>query len=261
MELLSIRDATVWRGTTKVFDGFGIDIELGQQTAILGPNGAGKTTLLKVLNRELYPIPSPTGHTSIFGRQRWNVWELRERLGIVSTDLQHDFSESSTGRQVVLSGFHAALGTFDHQTFSDDDERLADRLIEELGVSPLADRPYGAMSTGQQRRFLLARALVNKPAALVLDEPSAGLDVPAIFQCMNLIRSQIALGTTLVLVTHHVHEIVPEIESIVLLKEGRIFAAGDKRDMLTSQRLSELFEVAVDVTIANGFYHVTPADL
>jgi len=131
-------------------------------------------------------------------------------------------------------------------------------VLDRLEVADLADRRYANLSTGEQRRFLLARALVHDPEVLVLDEPTSGLDLKACFEYIDLIRDLMREGKTLVLATHHVHEIPPEMERVVLLREGRVVADGAKTDVLTGERLSETFDTPVELVRANGFYQAVP---
>lgn len=256
--IIEIANAAVYRGDTCVFDDLSLEIARGCQTAILGPNGAGKSTLLKLLSRELYEVPREGSTVRLFGRERWDVWELRSRLGIVSHDLQHDYAAWARGVEVILSGLYASIGVWEHQAYSRADRDRAARLMEELGVAGLGDRPFGALSTGEQRRFLLGRALIHDPEALVLDEPTSGLDLKACFQYLEIVRCLMRAGKTLILVTHHIHEIPPEVERVILLKAGRIVADGKKADVLTSADLSRLFDTPIALARANGFYQALP---
>lgn len=258
--IVEIRNVTAWRGDTRVFDGLTLEIERGCSTAILGPNGAGKSTLLKLLSREIHPEHRKDSALRLFGRERWNVWELRTRLGLVSHDLHIRYPDDATGRDVVLSGFHSSMGIWRNHRVTDAQRAAAEATLERLGVHALADRTYASMSTGEQRRFLLARALVHDPEVLVLDEPTSGIDLKACFEYLDLVRRLMRSGKTVVLATHHVHEIPPEIERIVLLKDGRVLADGAKPDLLTGRRLSETFETPVDVVRANGYYRAVPGE-
>ncbi|ASQ90732.1 molybdenum ABC transporter ATP-binding protein [Prosthecochloris sp. GSB1] len=257
--LLELRNVTAYRGATRVFDGFSLVIAEGESTVILGPNGAGKTTLLKLVDREIYPVAGEGGSIRIMGSERWNIWELRSRFGILSNDLQHEYLGCAKGLNVVLSGFYSSIDTWRHQEFSPADIEKARSVMRRLGIDALADRPFGEMSTGQQRRFLLGRALVNDPCALLFDEPTAGLDLAASFHYMETIRRLVREGRTIVLVTHHLHEIPPEISRVVLLRDGRVFMEGGKERLLTSPVLSELFGIRLRVFKENGFYQVLPA--
>jgi iron complex transport system ATP-binding protein len=196
----------------------------------------------------------------MFGRDNWNVFELRPQLGIVSADLHHRFVNGNnegriTGEVAVLSGFFASQGILRYSRVTADMRRRASEALGRMGVSHLARRGLNAMSSGEARRVLLARTLVTSPRALLLDEPTTGLDLVARHGFMERVR-QIALdGTTLILVTHHVEEIVPEVERVILLRDGRIAADGPKRSMLTTERLSDLFGAPILLHEKGGYYH------
>lgn len=256
--VLECRNVRAYRGATLVFDGLDLAIERGVNTAILGPNGSGKSTLLKLISREVYPVYDPGGSLLVYGRDRWNVEELRSHLGIVSNDLQHEYLQYARGREVLLSGYYSSIGTWSHQHFGKEQLSHADELMRRLGIDALADRPFGEMSTGQQRRFLLGRALVHEPEALLLDEPTSGLDITATFRYIDTVRGLMRSGTQVILVTHHLHEIPPEISRVVFIREGRIAAQGEKAKLLTSERVSELFGCLVEVVCRNGFYQAVP---
>ena len=257
--ILSCKNVTVFRGKTRALDSLNLEIASRQSTAIVGPNGAGKSTLLKLITRELYPFVEPACELKIFGEPRWNVWELRYRLGIVSLDLQNTFFPDTTGRKVVLSGFVTTLGHVNETDLTEDQMKRAQFLLADLEIESLQDKPIRKMSTGQQRRFLLARALVHDPEALVFDEPTAGLDLASKFHYLRSVGQLIDRGKTVVQVTHHVDEIPPEIDRVVLLDRGKILADGSKPDVLTAENLSQLFGVGVRVVVEDGYYRALPA--
>lgn len=257
--LIEIRDAVVWRGTSRVFDGLTLAVDRGQHTAILGPNGAGKTTLLRLISREIYPEARDTPSVRVMGRGLQNVGALRRRLGLVSHDLQHEYLDRVPVLTAVLSGFAASQGLAG-VPFEPAIAHLerARALVGELGLHGLEDRPFRQLSTGQQRRTLLARALVHRPLALVLDEPTAGLDPAAAFAFIDRVRELVRAGTTIVLVTHHVNEIAPEISRVVLLKDGQVIADGMKAELLTSSRLGQLYGTRLRVLESGGYYVALP---
>ena len=258
--LLEIRNATLWRGTTCVFRHLDLTVEQHERIAIVGPNGSGKTTLLKAINRELYPVVRPDTVFRILGRDSWNVWELRKHIGVVSQDLQQRYTPTTTALEVVVSGFHSSIGV--HGILADRVDRrqldAARATLAELGIEALADTPLRSMSTGQQRRCILARALVHQPRTLVLDEPTAGLDFAASFDYLRRIRDLAAAGRNIVVVTHHLNEIPPEIDRVVLLQDGRIAADGQKREVLTEEKLSAVYETPVRVAEIDGYYLAYP---
>ena len=256
--ILDIQHATVYRGETCVFSDFSFMLRAGESVVILGPNGAGKSTLLKLLAGGVHPMPLEKTHVSLFREEGGNVWEARKRIGIVSHDLQRDYLICAEGLNVVLSGFYASNDTYAYQEFSETQVSRAREVMKELGIESLADRRFGHLSTGEQRRFLLGRALVQDPSVLVLDEPTSGLDLKACFQYLDLLRAQIRKGKTVLLVTHHVHEIPPEVERVVLLRGGNILADGPKPDLLTDERISVLFDCPTKLAHVDGWYQALP---
>lgn len=256
--ILDIQHATVYRGDTCVFSDLSFMLREGEHAAVLGPNGSGKSTLLKLLSGEVHAIPRDETRMALLGDERWNVWEVRTQIGIVSHDLQRDYLICAEGLNVILSGFYASNDTYEYQQFSKTQRTRAYELIQELGIGSLAGRRFGHLSTGEQRRFLLARALVHDPPVLVLDEPTSGLDPKACFQYLDLLRAQIAKGKTVLLVTHHLHEIPPEMDRVIFLKEGKILADSQKSTLLTSDLVSNLFESKMTLVQAKGWYQALP---
>ena len=258
--LIDIRNATIWRGNTRVFDELTLTIARHERVAILGPNGSGKTTLLKTINRELYPVDREGSWVRILGRERWNVWELRRHIGIVSQDLQQRYRPATTALDVVLSGFLSSIGIHGLLGERISDERIAAArgILEELGIAELADIPLRAMSTGQQRRCLLGRALVHRPDTLILDEPTAGLDFAASFDYLARIRALARDGRNILIVTHHLNEIPPEVERVVVLDRGAIAADGPKETVLVPDLLSRVYGTPIGVAEIEGHYLAYP---
>jgi len=258
--LLSIRKATVCRGSTAALRDISLDIGRGEQVAVLGPNGAGKTTLLKLLNRELYPVRRPGSVVRVLGREAWNVWELRRHIGLVSDDLEQRYPRKAVGLDVVLSGYFSSIGS--HGLLADEitgaQVERARSVLTEVGAAEFEDVPIERMSTGERRRCLLARALVHSPHTLILDEPTAGLDLAACFDHLARIRRLIADGRSILLVTHHLNDIAPEIDRVVLLSAGRVVADGPKQAVLTEQNLSKTFGVRLRLLRSDGFYFALP---
>ena len=261
-KLIEIHDATIWRGTTQVFEHLNLDIEQHERVAILGPNGCGKTTLLKTLNRELYPATKAGSYIRILGKDRWNVWALRQHIGVVSNDLQQRYEPMTHALEVVVSGFYSSIGV--HGTLAarvtTEQTEAALAVLRELGLSDLRDTPLLKMSSGQQRRCLLARALVHDPQTLILDEPTAGLDFAASFDYLHRIRRLARDGRNIIIVTHHLNEIPPEVERVILLQKGKVISDGPKADVLTSEQLSKVYETPINVAEVDGYYLAYPGN-
>jgi len=264
--VLELINASVKKGDATVLHGLTLRICAGEHTAILGPNGAGKSILLRLLTHEerALPLPDDTSPVRVFGDDRWNVFELRPQLGIVSADLHQRFvggnSEGRiTGLTAVVSGFIASQGILRYNAITDDMRRRAGEALEKMGASHLSQRLMNEMSSGEARRVLLARALVTNPRALVLDEPTTGLDVVGRHQFMERVRRIVKDGTTLILITHHVEEIIPEIDRVILLSRGRIAGDGPKREMLSEAVLGRVFDGKLIVEERHGYYSARSA--
>jgi iron complex transport system ATP-binding protein len=254
--LLELQDIRVMRGDKVALDNFNLRIHANEHVAILGPNGCGKSTLIKTIMRECYPVVREGSRISILGRERWNVFELRTLLGIVSNDLMAWCNPEAVGLDVVLSGFFSSSHIFPNHLVKAEQRQLAETVLTQLEVPHLADRPVCAMSSGEARRILIARALVHQPRALLFDEPSNSLDFYAqhsLRQTMSLLAKS---GIGIILVTHDLADIVPEIKRVVLISKGRIMGDGGKEEMLQEERLSKLFGMKVEIGRRDGYYHL-----
>jgi iron complex transport system ATP-binding protein len=254
--LIELRNVRVIRGEKAVLDDFSLRIALKEHVAILGPNGCGKSTLIKTITRECYPVAREGSWMRILGRERWNIFELRPLLGIVSNDLLAWCKADTPGLEVVLTGFFSSQRVFRNHHVQPDQERRATAALERLGVGHLAARAMEEMSSGEAQRVLIARALVHEPKALLFDEPTNSLDVFAQHELRETMRELAKSGVGIVLVTHHVADIIPEIERVVLMREGRIVADGKKDEVLSAERLSALFGMKVELAKREGHFHV-----
>lgn len=255
---LEIRDATVWRGDNQALKDFSLRFETGESVAILGPNGAGKSTLLKLLTGEVRPEAGRGSVCRLFGEDLWSLEELRHRIGVVMPEEVARFHPEEVAMDAVLSSLRGAYGRTRWMRFSKVEQDKAHAAMELMGVDGLSDREFGNLSSGERRRFLIARALIHEPEVLVLDEPSTALDFAASLQLTGTLCKLLDAEKTLVLVTHHPGEIPPGIERVVLLKEGRVYADGPKKQVLTSSRLSELYGVNLRVKWSAGWCDVKP---
>ncbi len=241
--LLELQNVRVMRGNKIVLDDLSLRIGSEEHVAILGPNGCGKSTLIKTITRECYPVVQQGSGMRILGLERWNVAELRELLGIVSNDLMSSCTSEAVGRDVVLSGFFSSTRVFPHHNIDPKQKELADAALAQLQVSHLAERRVLEMSSGEARRVLIARALAHRPRALLFDEPTNSLDVFARHSLRETMSQLAKSGVGIILVTHELSDIVPEIERVVLMSRGRIAADGSKHEILRQERLTAVFGI------------------
>ena len=254
--LLDFRNLRVMRGQKTVLNDFSLKIGADEHVAILGPNGCGKSTLIKTITRECYPLARSESSMLILGQDSWDVFSLRSLLGIVSNDLMLSCTGGASGRDVVLSGFFSSTAIYPNHTIEPKQLQMAESALSELKIPYLADRPVCEMSSGEARRVLIARALVHKPRALLFDEPCNSLDLAAQAKVRHTMSSLASSGTAIILVTHELADIVPEIQRVVLMRKGQVVDDGPKEEILTVKRLSELFGVSVQMARRDGHYHL-----
>lgn len=258
--LIDFRKVSVNRGPKTVLKEIQLYIRRGEHLAIIGPNGSGKSTLIKTITRELYPVQGiPRQRFHILGHDAWNVFELRRWLGIVQPDLYQHPMHDCTVREAVLSGFFSGVGLWPQDRVTVRMERKCREVLDFLEIETLIDRDITQLSSGELRRVLIGRALVHDPQALVLDEPTNSLDPKAHQEFLRVARKIAQSSKSVIMVTHQLQDVIPEIERIVLLRGGSIYKDGPKDRLLTSSVLSRLFGVSIKVACQNGHYAAIPS--
>lgn len=252
---LKFEHVSIARGDTVVLHDINLNIGQGEHIAILGPNGCGKSTLIKAITCECYPQVGPLTTVSIFGRARWDLTELKKKLGVVSAELPGEPTRRTTGFDAILSGFFSSSTLWPNLTVTPAMRGRAEEVLVQVDAVSLRNRPVGEMSAGQQRRIMIGRALVGSADMLLLDEPSNALDLSAQRDLRLLLRSLAQQGTGIMLVTHHIADILPEIDRVLMMRAGRIIADGSKEELLTAARLSDLFATEIQLHQRDGFYH------
>ena len=257
-QIIDFQHITVDYGMGPVLKDITLQIAAGEHTVILGANGSGKSTLMKLFSHDIYPSSMYPYRKEIFGEETWSIGDLKKRLGIITNDLHSIFASQSgqvCGLDLVLSGFYSALDIHPHMDISLEQRTKAAEAMALLEVTSLTRTPVYQMSTGELRRCVIARAMVHAPQALLLDEPTSGLDIKAQKEFVSLIQ-RLSTAATIILITHHVEEIFPEITKAVLLKDGRIYKTGNKTVILTSENLSHVFDTALKIGAKEGKYYI-----
>lgn len=257
--LLDFQKLTVPRGERIVLQDLSLQVQRGEHIAILGPNGCGKSTLIKAITHEIYPVDAPGLRYHFLGQENWSLDDLRGHVGIVALDqlshLSHEVTlRRVTARELVLSGYFNSLGLWPHHRITRRQQQRARTILQFLELEHLANRAVSEMSSGEQRRAMIGRALVHDPEALILDEPTTSLDPGAVGEFRLLLRKLARAGRSLLLVTHHIADVIPEINRVILMKEGRIIADGPKARLLTSANLTRLFNARLRVIRSGKHY-------
>lgn len=253
--LLDFRNITVYRGETLALDSISLSIPCGQHLAIIGPNGSGKSTLIRTMMRYDHPVRRFRPVMKLFGRSDWHVHDMRKLIAIVSNEMVAACSRSATGRSVVLSGYYSSFELWPQHPVTAEMEARGAEVLRLMRAGHLRDKAVNAMSTGEAKRVVIGRALVNSPRALLLDEPSNGLDIRAALELRDTLRGIAALGTSLIYVTHHLPDIVPEVSRVVLLNRGRVYADGPKERLLCSETLSRVYGMPIEVERRDGYFN------
>jgi len=252
--LLHIENASVVRAERRILDDVSLTLAAGEHTAILGRNGSGKSTLVKLILHQLYPVHG--ARVEVFGQSPWDVFSLRRRLGFVSPAAQSDLTgeDALEVMDAVVSGFFASRGVWRRETITPAMRDAAAEALHRMGVEHLIGRSMATLSSGEARRVLIARALAHRPDAVLLDEPCGGLDPATRRLFLDSLRPLAQGGATLILVTHHIEEILPEIDRVIMMKDGRVARDGAKADMLTDAALTDLFGLPMTVSDRDGWF-------
>jgi len=259
-EFLELRQVNVARGERVVLHDVNLTIRAGEHVAILGPNGCGKSTLILAMTCQIYPIVQPGMRVRIFGRERWDLTELRRHFGVVASaplggELPGERTAVTTGLDAVIAGFFSASTLWPNLHVTDEMRERAVEALERIEALHLGQQLVGQMSAGEKRRILIARALVHRPRQLLLDEPSNALDLAAQRELRETLRRLAGEGTGVVLVTHHLGDILPEIKWVILMSGGRIVGDGPRAELLTEARLSRLFSAPVRIGREEEWLH------
>ena len=252
--LIRIRKADVFLNNKKVLHCINWTMKNKEHWAVVGVNGSGKTSFMKLIFGELIPIDG--GIVRWFGNEKHGpLSDARKRIGFVSADFQEKYASTTLGKDVVVSGFFSSIGLY--KQASQKQRETAAYWMEFLGIRSLSNEPIGRISYGEARRVLLARALVNHPDLLILDEPCSGLDIPTKELFLQTLKKLAKTKTQLIYVTHHIDEILPLTTHVLFLKNGTIFSKGTKSKMLTGSNLSEVFNCHIELKKKSDRYWVT----
>jgi len=261
---LELTDVSVVRDGKRILDGITLDIDQGENVAVIGSNGSGKTTLIKLLRGDIHPYYDEEKPSTmrIFGQEKWNLFDIRSRMGVVSMDLQSRFREDTKVSEVICSGFFNSLDVFRNVVLTDEMKRKAYEMAVMMGIDDLLDREIGPLSLGEMRRTLIARALVTDPSLLVLDEPMTGLDIVMKSKFRMMFDILIDRGVSIVMITHDLSDIPSSVKRIIAIKDGRLFMDGKKEDVLTDSVISDVYGESIKVENHNGTYlmHLSGGD-
>lgn len=253
--VLEFENVSYVRGGQKILDSINWQVSYRQKWVIVGPNGAGKTTIINLAGAREYPS---SGSVTVLDQKigATNVLDLRLSIGFVARAQELQIPAAETVRDVILTAAYGVSGRW-HESYQEDDKQRAEDVLQQWGLSHLADRRFGDLSDGERKRVLIARAVMTDPELLLLDEPAANIDLGGRESLINLLDeyTKSDYAPALIMVTHHVEEIPEGFTHAMLLdQQGRIVAAGFKDDVLTSANLSSVFGLELELSVKSGRY-------
>ena len=252
--LFSLRDARVVRAGRTILHVDRFDLAEGEHVALLGPNGAGKSTFIQLLTREVFPLHRDEPPVRFRGQARPLLSDIKQALGIVSATMHDQVRVHLPVIEIVCGGHFGTLGLPNHVRLTEEIRNRGVDALDRLGIADIAERDVMTLSTGQVRRVLVARELMSDPRVLIFDEPCTGLDPEGMYHVRDTMRLLAEEGRSVVLVTHYPEDIIPAIKRVLLIKDAQIFADGPKDQLLTSDEMTELFGVPLEVEERHGWY-------
>jgi iron complex transport system ATP-binding protein len=252
--LIQLQDAVVRRKGKEILNIESFKLHAGENIALLGPNGAGKSTFIKLITREVFPLHRDIPPVLFRGNERTTLQETKEVLGVVSSTMQDQITVHLPAFDIVAGGLFGSLGIPAMYEVTPESRKRVLDIMESLGVLNLAKQDIKTLSTGQARRILLARALIHDPEVLVFDEPTTGLDPEGMYYVRKSMRDLVAQGKSIILVTHYPEDIIPEVDRVVMIKDGKLFNDGTKAELLTSEHMTELFGVPLRIIEQDGYF-------
>lgn len=254
--LIQLRDACVRRAGRPILSVEEFSLQEGESVALLGPNGSGKSTFIGLITREVHPLHRDEAPVLFRGSSRTPLTDIKTAMGVVSSSMQDQIRVHLTAADIVAGGLFGSLGVPLRREATEGQRAQARATMASLGIADLADRDILTLSTGQARRVLIARALVHDPDILIFDEPCTGLDPAGMYHVRRTMSQLARQGRAVLLVTHYPEDIVPEMQRIVLVKGGLLVADGPKKELLTSNVMSRLFDVPLQVVETHGHYSI-----
>ena len=255
MNTIELCHASVRREGEFILKDVSLTVKEGEKIAIIGPNGAGKSTLINVIARNIYPLWKPEYALKLFGQERWKIEDLKKKIGIVNQSFSWYVNTTYSVYEIVVSGLYSAIGLdFHHKVTAEDDKKCLEEL-DRIGITHLKDKAMNTLSSGERSKVLLARANITNPSLLLLDEASNALDFPSRSELRKTISKYAKAGKTILLVTHELSEIIPEIDRVIIMKNGEIFMDGKKEEVITERILEEVYERKIYVDSRDGLYN------
>ena len=235
-----------------------LSLKEGEVITLLGPNGSGKSSFIGLINRTLYPVIKKDSHIKIFGKELINIWDLRKNISYVNDELSQRINKNMLTKDLIQSGLYGTVGINKIDKISNIDISTTEKVIHQFGLDTISNEKYHNLSDGQKRNALIARAMVNKPKVLILDEPTINLDMKSLLKLLEILSKLILSNVTILFITNKIDSILKETNRILLIKEGCIIADGKPENIMTSEIINNLYDTNIELLNINGNWRVIP---
>tara|TARA_Y100001968_G_scaffold232250_1_gene215044 strand:+ start:409 stop:1200 length:792 start_codon:yes stop_codon:yes gene_type:complete len=242
----------VWDHDHRIFENLTLKLNKNQYTMILGPNGAGKSAIVGLINRTLYPIFKNESFLKLFGKNNINIWDLRTKIGVITSEIEARFHKEEVVFDLVRTGLYNSLSMKQHKDINDNDLIKVNKVLEQSYLKDIKDYKFKILSDGQKRRVMIARALINDPEILVLDEPTSRLDIKSKLILLESLTNFSKKGTTILHITHDTDLVSEIVDRVILVKSGTIIGDGSPNIIMTSKNLSKLYDLDLKVEKIKG---------
>tara|TARA_Y100001933_G_scaffold151895_1_gene150279 strand:- start:969 stop:1745 length:777 start_codon:yes stop_codon:yes gene_type:complete len=240
---LEAKKVTAIKNNFEVINNLSLRIKQNERVLILGPNGSGKSSIVDLINRNIYPIEKQNSIFRLFDQKLINIWELRQKISTVNNNIKQRISPYLNITDLIISGLYGKFCKI--ESYTRKDFKLAKELIEKMQLKEISNKTFGNLSDGEKQISLIARAIINNPEILILDEPSANLDLKAKIFLINKIHDLSLLGINILCITHDINMITDNYNRIILLKDRQIIADGKPDFIMNSYNINRLFDVNI----------------
>ncbi len=254
---LELKNINISYKQNNIINNINLSLEIGQNTVLIGANGSGKSTILKTITKLKYPIYSKNSHIKLFNSKNINIWELRSKIGFVSSEIDHRIKSHMKVSDIIISGFQGTFGLINKMKISSEHDMRLIKVMHKLNID-FPNKFYSQLSDGQKRKVLIARAIINQPKILILDEPTTNLDLKSRYLLLSNLRELLKLGVTIFYTTNNIESIIPEVSRIILLKKGEIINDGKPSKVMTTSNISNLYDYKLNLVNQDGYWRAFP---
>tara|TARA_Y100001968_G_C19368463_1_gene723822 strand:+ start:148 stop:939 length:792 start_codon:yes stop_codon:yes gene_type:complete len=254
---LEMKSLEVWKNENQIFSNLTLTLNKGQNTILLGPNGSGKSAIVALINRTIYPIHKYNSEFKLFGHTEINIWNMRSKIGLISTEIDQRISGRDRVKEIIRSGLYQSFSMRNKKNLTNKDTNRVEKILREFKLSDISEKEYRILSDGQKRRVLIARAIVHNPEVLVLDEPTSKLDIKSRYILQECLENLAGKGTTILQITHDINSITKSYSRIIFIKKGRIIGDGNQSKQLTSKKLSNLFDLNLKIEKFDDYFKIS----